>query len=138
MIDIILYVVVGLLAGSVSASLGVGGGIIFVPALVVLFGFDQHLAQGTSLAVIVPTAIVGAWVHARAGRVVWRLAVPIGLFGIVGGLIGARVALWIDADVLQRLFAVFLLLTAFRMLRRTRKSAHTAPTPPAEEDGAQA
>ncbi len=116
-------ILIGLVAGSVSASLGVGGGIVFVPALVVLFGYDQHLAQGTSLAVIVPTVIVGAWVHARAGRVVWRSAIPIGLGGIAGGLIGGMIALAIDADVLRRMFAVMLVLTAFRMLSKVRGPA---------------
>ena len=120
----VILILIGLVAGSASASLGIGGGIIFVPSLVVLFDFDQHVAQGTSLAVIVPTTIIGAWVHARAGRVVWRLAIPIGLGGIVGGLAGAAIALWIDAATLQRMFAVFLLLVAVRMLRRTKASEH--------------
>ena len=113
-------VVVGLVAGSLSASLGIGGGIVFVPALVVLFGFDQHVAQGTSLAVIVPTVLVGAWVHARAGRVVWRAAGLIGLFGVAGGLTGGWIARWTGDTTLRRAFAVFLLITAAYMLRSTR------------------
>lgn len=115
------YLVVGLAAGTVSASLGVGGGVVFVPALVILFSFDQHLAQGTSLAVIVPTAVVGAWVHARAHRVVWRFAIPLGIAGVAGGIIGGSIALALGDAVLRRLFALLLVATAYRMLRTTSR-----------------
>jgi uncharacterized membrane protein YfcA len=121
------YVLVGLVAGSVSASLGVGGGVIFVPALVIFFSFDQHIAQGTSLAVIVPTAIVGAWVHARAGRVVWRYALPLGIAGVAGGVIGGTIALSLGDTVLRRLFAAMLVFTALRMLRASRRAGVTPP-----------
>ena len=117
---IVGYLVIGLIAGTVSASLGVGGGVVFVPALVIFFSFDQHLAQGTSLAVIVPTAVVGAWVHAQAGRVVWSYAVPLGAAGIIGGLVGGWIALGLDDLLLRRLFAAMLIFTAFRMLRTSR------------------
>ncbi len=114
------YVILGLAAGTVSASMGVGGGIVFVPVLVILFSFDQHLAQGTSLAVIVPTAVVGAWVHSRSGRVDWSYALPLGIAGIAGGLLGGWIALALDDDVLRRLFAVMLVITAIRMIRASR------------------
>ncbi|NIR37296.1 MAG: sulfite exporter TauE/SafE family protein, partial [Actinobacteria bacterium] len=72
------YVVLGLLAGTLAAILGVGGGIVYVPALVALFAFDQHIAQGTSLAIIVPSMVVAAVTHSREGRVDWRLAAILG------------------------------------------------------------
>lgn len=117
---IVGYLLIGLIAGTVSASLGVGGGVVFVPALVIFFSFDQHIAQGTSLAVIVPTAVVGAWAHTRAGRVVWRYAMPLGIAGVVGGLLGGWIALALDDVVLRRMFAVMLVITALRMLRSFR------------------
>lgn len=116
---ILTLVTIGLLAGIIGAALGVGGGIVIVPALVVLVAVPQHAAQGTSLAVIVPTAIVAAMVHGGAGRVDWRLAAALGAGGVVGGVLGALSALSLDALVLRRLFAVFLALTAIRMLRST-------------------
>ncbi len=64
MIEVLGFVLLGLLTGLLASTLGIGGGIIFVPSLVVFFSFEQHIAQGTSLAVIVPTAIVGTLVHA--------------------------------------------------------------------------
>ena len=119
---LLALIAIGLVAGVTSASLGVGGGIVMVPAMVVLLSFDQHLAQGTSLAVIVPTTIIGAYVHARAGRVVWRSVVPIAAGGIVGGLAGGQVALAIAPTVLRRMFAVLLVITAVRMLGKARSS----------------
>lgn len=115
MLEIVALIVLGLFAGAIAASLGLGGGIIFVPALVVLFGFDQHIAQGTSLAVIFPTAIVATIAHARRGNVRWPLAIPIGLAGIVGAVFGAQIALRLDPDLLRRMFGIFLLLLAARM-----------------------
>lgn len=117
-------IIVGLAAGALGAMLGVGGGIIYVPALVALFSFAQHEAQGTSLVVIVPSTIVAALVHAKARRVDWRAALLLGLGGIAGGLIGARVALGLDAALLKRMFAVFLVIAAMRMLGKTRRRAH--------------
>ncbi len=114
----IALVLVGLAAGALSATLGIGGGVVFVPALAVLASFDQQLAQGTSLAVIVPTVLIGAVVHARADRVEWTVAIPVGVGGIVGGLLGARVALGLDETLLRRMFAVFLIVMAARMLLR--------------------
>jgi uncharacterized membrane protein YfcA len=118
MLEIVSLIVLGLFAGAIAASLGLGGGVIFVPALVVLFGFEQHIAQGTSLAVIFPTAIVATIAHTRRGNVRWRLAIPIGMAGIVGAVIGAQVALRLDPDVLRQMFGVFLMLLAVRMAWR--------------------
>jgi len=119
---IVGYLLIGLVAGTVAASLGVGGGVVLVPALVIFFSFDQHLAQGTSLAVIVPTAVVGAWLHARAGRVVWRYVIPLGIAGVVGGFIGGGIALALGDALLRRLFAALLVVTAARMLQTSRRA----------------
>ncbi len=115
---VVALIAVGLGAGALSATLGIGGGVVFVPALAVIASFDQQLAQGTSLAVIVPTTVIGAWVHARAGRVDWPTAIRLGLGGIAGGLTGAQVALGLDETLLRRMFAVFLAVMAVRMLLR--------------------
>ena len=115
MIEFIAFIGLGLVAGTLAATLGVGGGVIYVPALVMLFAFDQHIAQGTSLAVILPTAVVATFAHARLGNVRWNLAVPIAVAGIAGAVFGAWVALSLDAELLQRLFGVFLLVVSARM-----------------------
>ena len=130
MVEIIGLVVLGLVAGTIAAALGVGGGVIYVPALVVIFAFDQHIAQGTSLAVILPTAVVATAAHARLGNVQWRLAVPIALAGILGAFFGAWVAFELEPDLLQRLFGIFLLITAGRMaLRAYQFTDQSEPEP---------
>ena len=121
---VVALIFIGLLAAAVGASLGVGGGIVYVPALVAFFSFSQHEAQGTSLAVIVPTMLIAAVIHGRAGRVDLRTAVTLGIGGVLGGWLGARLALSLEGIVLRRLFALFLVLTAVRMLRRTTRAAH--------------
>jgi uncharacterized membrane protein YfcA len=114
--EVVGYIILGLVAGGVSAALGVGGGVVLVPGLAILFAFDQHLAQGTSLAVIVPIAIVGAVVHARARRVVWKYTLALGITAIVGG----QLALALDDSLLRRLFAGMLVVTALRMMKLAR------------------
>lgn len=121
LIDVIALLAVGLLAGALAATLGIGGGIVFVPALVIILGFDQHLAQGTSLAVILPTAVVGVIGHAAGRRIDWRVALPAALLGIVGGLSGADLALALDPVLLRRLFAIALLAIAVRLALRARR-----------------
>jgi uncharacterized membrane protein YfcA len=118
----------GFVAGALAASLGVGGGIVFVPAQVVLFGMSQHVAQGTSLAVIVPTTLVATIAHARAGRIDWPVAAGAGTGGIVGGYLGSQGALALDAGVLQKLFAAFLVVVALRMAKRATSSEKAAPS----------
>jgi uncharacterized membrane protein YfcA len=117
-------VLIGLVAGGIAATLGVGGGVVFVPALAIIAGFGQHLAEGTSLAVILPTAAIAAWTHARAGRIEWPIAVRVGVLGVVGGVVGAQLALTLDEMVLRRLFAALLVVVAVRMLRRTQRVVH--------------
>ncbi|MBU1227636.1 MAG: sulfite exporter TauE/SafE family protein [Actinobacteria bacterium] len=119
-------VVVGMAAGSLAAMLGIGGGIVYVPALVTLFGFAQHEAQATSLAVIVPTTAVAAWVHGRAGLVDWPRAAALSAGGLIGGAAGAWSALAIDDLVLRRSFAGILVFVAYRMVMRARRIARAA------------
>jgi hypothetical protein len=120
-VTVVILIIVGLLAGTMASALGVGGGIIFVPALVVILDFSQHEAQGTSLAVIIPTAIIATIVHARRGRVDWRVALPVACGGVLGALAGAGLALQLDGALLRRLFAALLLVLAARMLLRSRQ-----------------
>jgi hypothetical protein len=86
--------------------------------LVVFFSLQQHVAQGTSLAVIVPTAFVATYLHSKRGRVHWRTALLMGTGGIVGGVAGSILALRLPADLLRRLFAAVLVFVAIRMFSR--------------------
>jgi uncharacterized membrane protein YfcA len=119
-IEILGLMLLGLVTGSLAASLGVGGGIIIVPALVTIFAFGQHEAIGTSLAIIVPTAAVSAFAHHRAGRVIWKLAALVGVAGIFGAVAGVNVGLAMEPDLLRRLFAILLAALSIRMAMRAK------------------
>jgi len=121
-IDVIALIGAGLVAGAIASALGVGGGVIFIPALVVVLELDQATAQGTSLAVIVPTVAIGTYVHARHGRVVWRTALPVAGGGVVGAVVGAQLALDADPMVLRRMFAGLLVVLAVRLIVKELRS----------------
>jgi uncharacterized protein len=121
------YLAVGLAVGVLSALLGLGGGVLLVPVLALGFGFDQHLAEGTSLAVIAPTALAGALAHHRQGYTDWTLGSWLGATGLVGGSLGASVALGLSPELLTRLFAGLLAVVAGLMLRPRPVRRRAAP-----------
>lgn len=107
---------IGLGAGFLAGLLGIGGGVVLVPALVLFLGFDQHVAQGTSLVVIIPAALSGSWTHHRSGRLVLRDALLLAVGGVAGAAAGSVLALSLDDELLRRLFGLFLLGIAARIL----------------------
>jgi uncharacterized protein len=115
------YVVAGFAMGALSALMGVGGGIILIPVLISLFGYSQQLAAGTSLVLMVPLALLGAWRLSATGYTQWRPGLRIGVLAAVGGVGGAWLALSTPQNVLQGAFAVVLLATAIQMVVTARK-----------------
>ncbi|TMC54703.1 MAG: sulfite exporter TauE/SafE family protein [Chloroflexi bacterium] len=111
----LIAVVGGFAAGFLSGVLGIGGGLLFVPTLTVGFNASQSVAQGTSLIAIVPTAIVGGYTHLREGNVILEAALWMGGGGVVGGIIGALVAVEIPGPLLARVWGAFLVLSAYRL-----------------------
>jgi len=117
MADIWAYVVLGLVAGIISGLIGIGGGIIIVPALVFIFGMTQHQAQGTTLALMVPPiGLLAAWTYYKQGYVNLKVAGLICLGFFVGGLLGARIATSLPTKVLEKIFGVGLLLISIKMI----------------------
>jgi uncharacterized protein len=113
----IWFTLLGLVAGGVSGLVGIGGGIIIVPALVILLGFSQKMAQGTTLALLVPPiGIFAALTYYRAGYVNLRAAGLIVLGFLVGSFLGARYVTRLSNVTVTRIFAVFLIVVAIRML----------------------
>lgn len=106
----------GLVAGAASGLFGVGGGLVLVPALSVVFGATQHQAVGTSLAIIAATAVTAIVVYGAHSNVVWVAAAPMALGSLVTAGLGARLAARVPAARLRRTFAVFLSLVALRLL----------------------
>lgn len=109
----------GFAAGVVAGMFGVGGGILFVPTLVLL-GLDQLEAGATSLAAILPTVLAGTWRQHAYGNVRWRPALAIGVASVAGVQAGALVALALPEVTLRRLFAVLILAVAAQLAWRAR------------------
>jgi hypothetical protein len=117
MADIVLYLLLGLVAGVLSGLIGVGGGIIIVPALVLVFGMTQHQAQGTTLALLVPPiGLLAAWTYYKQGYVDLRIATFICMGFFLGGLLGAKLATALSNPVLEKIFGIALLLISLKMI----------------------
>lgn len=119
---VVLGLTIGVLTGIISGLLGIGGGIVMVPAMVLILGLSQHLAQGTSLLVIVPTAAAGSITHLRLGNIRLPVAGWLALGGVAGAAAGAGLALLAPDEALRILFGLFLLYTGGRMIRQRRAS----------------
>lgn len=113
-------IAIGLAAGIVAGLLGVGGGVLFVPGLVIFLGLNQHHAEATSLLAIVPVAIVGAYRQDRYGNVQRRDALLLGLLSLLGTAAGVVLANALSAALLRYAFAALMLVMAAQMVRRAR------------------
>jgi uncharacterized membrane protein YfcA len=129
-------VIGGLVAGLLSGAIGIGGGLVFVPMLTIGFRLTQTLAQGTSLAAIVPTALVGGITHLRQRNADVHAAVWLGVAGVVGAVGGALVAVHLESTVLARVFGAFYIGAALLLLQRAlapvrepEESEEPAPPP---------
>lgn len=115
--EILLLLGLGLAVGTISGLIGIGGGVLFVPALIYLMGFSQQEAQGTTLALLVPPiGILGAWTYYQRGYVNVQAVVLICVGFVLGGLLGAKVAIALPAVLLKRVFGTAMLGVAVQML----------------------
>jgi uncharacterized protein len=112
-------VAVGLAGGVIAGLLGVGGGVLFVPGLVIFLGLDQHHAEATSLLAIVPVAIVGTIRQERYGNVRRDDALLLGLLSLAGAAAGVALANALSGRVLRDAFAALMVIVAAQLVRRT-------------------
>ncbi len=123
----LLAIAGGFGAGFLSGTIGIGGGLLFVPTMTVGFRLSQAVAQGTSLVAIVPTAIVGSITHLREGNVLLGPALMMGGGGVVGAVLGALVAVEVPGPLLTRTWGAFLVFSAYRLavqgIRQARKTS---------------
>jgi len=113
----VAYVILGIVAGILSGALGIGGGVILIPALVFIFGLTQHQAQGTTLALMIPPiGLLAALRYYQGGNVKLGIAAFICLGFFFGGLIGANLVQNLSEPLLKKIFAIFLLVISLRML----------------------
>jgi uncharacterized membrane protein YfcA len=118
---VVALVAVGLAAGILAGLLGVGGGIIMIPAMILLFGIVPVVAKGTSAAVIVPTAVIGTWSNRSRGNADLRAAAVVGGAGIVTAALGGTVADKMSDELSNVLFASLLVVVAARLLWQLRR-----------------
>jgi uncharacterized membrane protein YfcA len=116
-------IAIGLAGGVIAGLLGVGGGVLFVPGLVIFLGLNQHQAEATSLLAIVPVALVGAYTQDRYGNVRRTDALLLGLLSLAGAAGGVALANALSGTVLRDSFAVLLLLVAAQFVRRALRPA---------------
>ena len=114
---ILIVIIVGIAAGMLSGLVGVGGGIIIVPALVYLIGFSQKEAQGTSLGVLLlPVGILGVLQYYKQGHIDLKVVGYLSLGFIVGGYFGSKIALSISQETAKKIFAIVMILLAVKMI----------------------
>lgn len=113
---IITLLIIGVLAGVLSGLVGVGGGLAMIPLMIILLGYSQHEAQGTSLAVLaIPVTFLAAYNYYSEGYINWKFALIIAIGFVVGGFFGSKLAISIDQAMLKKIFGVILLIAAFKM-----------------------
>ncbi|MFT6797944.1 MAG: putative membrane protein YfcA [Nonlabens sp.] len=115
---VLLLLLIGLLAGVLSGSVGVGGGVIMVPLAIWFLGYSQHQAQGMSLAVLaVPVTLLAAYTYHKNGHTLdWRYALVIAVAFVIGGFFGSKIAISINQQMLKKVFGVILLVVAIKMI----------------------
>lgn len=136
---ILMLLIVGLAAGMLSGLVGVGGGIIIVPCLVLFLGFSQKMAQGTSLGILLlPIGILGAVQYYKQGYVDFKVVAIISVAFIFGSYFGSKIALSLSQENIKKVFAIVMMLVAVKMLFfDTKKPVTTKQELPAVSSAAQ-
>lgn len=115
--EIFSLILIGIIAGTLSGLLGVGGATILIPALLIIFKMTQHMAQGTSLiAMLLPVGLLAAIKYAQAGNANIKFGLIIAVGFLIGGWIGASFAQPVPDDILRKIFGVYLLIIAIQMI----------------------
>ncbi len=110
-----LLIIIGSVAGILSGMLGLGGAVVIIPATVLLLGYSQQMAQGTTLMMMVlPVGAMAVYQYYQKGMVDVKAAVIMAVFFFIGGYLGAKIATAISAELLQKLFAVLLIIIAIK------------------------
>ncbi|HVM08657.1 MAG TPA: sulfite exporter TauE/SafE family protein [Acidimicrobiales bacterium] len=118
-VAIVGLALVGLLSGTLAGLLGVGGGVVMVPAMIILFGIPAAVAKGTSLAVIIPTSVVATQRNLRNGNADLPTAAAVGIAGIVSAYLASKISVGLDEQVSNALFGALLAFVAVRMFVRS-------------------
>ncbi len=127
--DLLSMLALGAALGFLGGLFGIGGGIVAIPFLGLALGMEQAMAQGTSLAMMVPILLVGWWRYSRRHPIPWRIAIQIGLLAALTTVLVASVATRLNPNILRTVFGIFLLLLALRMLVSRKKAVQEEGSP---------
>jgi uncharacterized protein len=117
MMNLLLYLLVGVLAGALSGLIGIGGGVFITPVLIFGFGMSQHTAQGTTLALLIPpVGLLAAWTYYQQGYVDLKVAACIAVGFLLGGLLGAKFAVSLSNIVLEKVFGGVILAISLKLI----------------------
>lgn len=124
----LIVLLLGLGVGVLVGLLGIGGGVVLVPAMVYLLHMDQHLAQGTSLFILLPPVGIGALrQYLKQGQVDWRAGILCAFGMLAGGYLGGSIAVPVASENLKGMFGCFLILAAFLLWRKPQSQGQTEP-----------
>ena len=114
---LIILIIVGILSGMLAGIFGVGGAIIVIPALIFFLGMDQHDAQGTSLAFMLPpVGILATWNYWKEGHVNWKVALVLSLTFVIGAYLGSHISINLSDKLLRKLFGILMIVVAVKMI----------------------
>ena len=117
MSEILILVIIGLVAGILGGTLGIGGAVVVIPSLMFFLGLSQHEAQGTSLAFMIPPiGILAAFQYSKQGYVNWKYALVLSLMFFLGAYFGSQIATHLPAKLLKKIFGGFILIIAIKMI----------------------
>lgn len=110
------YILIGVVTGMANGLFGSGGGTIAVPAMVLVLGAEEHKAHATAIAIILPLTVLSAFFYITNHYMDWSLTLKVTLGGMVGGFIGAKLLNVCPENILRKIFAVFMIIAAFRLI----------------------
>lgn len=108
--------ILGILAGLTNGLFGSGGGTILVPGMIFLLGVEEHKAHATTISIILPLAIVSTYIYYRSGIMSLGITLKVAIGGVLGGYVGAKLLNRIPSNILRKIFAIFMMIAAFRMV----------------------
>ncbi|QZY56505.1 sulfite exporter TauE/SafE family protein [Crassaminicella profunda] len=110
------FILLGFMAGLVNGLLGSGGGTLLVPGMSFLLGLEEHKSHATAISIILPLALISSLIYIKHGIIVWNITLKIMLGGMVGGYIGAKLLSKLPSYLLRKIFAIFMIIAAIRMV----------------------
>lgn len=114
--NILKISLIGIFTGLLNGLFGSGGGTLLVPAMIFLLGIEEHKAHATAISIILPLAIVSTIIYFKSGIISYGITVKIAIGGVIGGYLGAKLLNKIPNNMLRKIFAVFMMIAAFRMV----------------------